>query len=264
MLLHRVLRCGRRFLLLCRELRHRESLRLRNRQPNHLEFSNPARRDLRFRAECGRIRKRRCGRGKRLAGICHCALERRLRGLEPNLLGIVRRVRRLLLQHLELRARVQPHRHGRRYLREIVDRCLRAIAVQCRELRREADGRVGRGRGSRCVRLRAEGRAERGEVIRRVRRRRAERRIVLLSSGVGRCLLARGRGLVRPGGQACCRRCRMQRRLQRPSRASRSIHGSRHRVSVRAARTNASKKVSASCTRRVSVRDLAIGDPRRQ
>jgi len=228
------------------------------------------RRDLPLRPACGRIPKHQCGPGKLqakrlgkfqpgLAGPLRAPVCRRLRGPVRNLLEIVRRLR-----PPEPRVRVLRRLRGRPYLQEIVDRCPPAIAVRSLAPRREAIGRAARGRGSRCVRLRAAGLGALAEAIHRAQRRRAEHRIDLLSSAAGPCPRVRGRGRVRPDVPGCFRPCRMPRPLPRPSRANRCIRASRPRGSDQAARISASKRVSASCTPPVNVRDLATGDPPRR
>lgn len=286
----------RRLRLRLRQVRHPELRRLRL-----LPRDRPLRRLLGLRQ---RLRPHRCVRAFRRGDLGRCLLrahvpERRHRSgrgkfrvrlrLVPGLRGRVLRLRRgpaqrnhhrvnklnrvsshpaLETGRLRLRRVLQvldrPYRLDRRCRRGIADRCRLVTVARCRGRLREVDGQVGRAPDNRCARRLAEVLAGRGEVIRRARLVREARRIVLLSSGAVRCRRARDLGLVRLGGRGCFRRCRMRRRLQRPSRGNRFIRGSQRHGSDRAGRINASKRVSASYIPRGNGRGLATGGRRQR
>jgi len=144
----------------------------------------------------------------------------------------------------------------------LLGRCRRGIADPFQERLREAGSALAEDhvRASPCARCRPavrEGNIRRGPVARVELE--ARLRIDLLSNGVERCPLALVRGLVLPDVPGCCPQCRRTKRRRRPSLASRSIRVSPRRGSGRSW-TSGSRRVSASCILRASVRARATGD----
>jgi hypothetical protein len=167
---------------------------------------------------------------------------------ELNLLPRDRRLR-----HLRRPERVLPCRLGR---------CRRGIADRFPERHREAGSalagdHVPASRCDRCSPAVREDNIRRGPVARVELE--ARPRIDLLNNGADRCPLALVRGLVLPDVPGCCPHCRRTKRRRRRSLASRSIRVNLRRGSGRSW-TSGSRRVSASCTLRASVRARATGD----
>ena len=157
------------------------------------------------------------------------------------------------LQRLRQPERVLPCRLGR---------CRQGIADPFLERLREAGSALAGDhvRASPCARCSP---AVREDNIRRGPVARVELearpRIDLSNSGAERCLLALVRGRVLPAVLGCCPHCRRTKRRRRPNLASRSIRVSPRRGSGRLW-TSGSRRASASCTPRASVRAQATGD----
>jgi hypothetical protein len=157
------------------------------------------------------------------------------------------------LRHLRRPERVRLCRLGR---------CRRGIADPFPVRHREAGSALAGDPvpASRCVRCSPvvrEDNIRRGPVARVELE--ARLRIDLLNNAAERCPQALVRGLVLPDVPGCCPHCRRTKRRRRPSLASRSIRVNRRRGSGRSW-TSGSRRVSASCTPRASVRVRATGD----
>jgi len=146
--------------------------------------------------------------------------------------------------------------------------CRQEIAVQCLlaiaglfPIRRRARARVAPVPGSRCVHSNPArdglSRLDPAALAVRVDHNRG-----LLSSVAARCPQARVLALERPGVRECCRRRFQRNCLRRQSRASHFTLASRPSANV-PFWISASRRVSANCTRRGSVRARAEVPPLR-